>query len=218
MMGIQARGEDLWDGSYLLRFFIRWVEVAYFKLGLSGLQADIEFPSDWHEHRLGWVRLGFGLFKFCFAFPWPWTVPDDCQCSGPTFGFNFFGDGLHLHWGKSHGKRDDPFTIIPMPWQWRHRKHLVLSATPENHPYTYTLRSGEVQERTATITEEMRYWTRPWLPYERWQRDIDVLFNKEVGERSGSWKGGVLGCGWAMLPGESALDTLRRMEQEREFT
>jgi hypothetical protein len=204
------------DQSWLIRFFAGWSEVAYIKLGLSGLQAEIEFPSDWHERRAGWVRLGFGMFKVCFSFPWPWTVPDDYQCSGPTYGFNFFGDGLHLHWGKQHGKRDDPFTIIKMPWQWRHREHKVLSE-PESHPYTYTLRSGEAQERTATIKVESRLWTRPWLPYKRLSRSINVEFSGEVGERSGSWKGGCIGCGYEMLPGESPFETLRRMERERTF-
>jgi len=201
---------------WLIRFFAGWSEVAYIKLGLSGLQATIEFPSDWHERRAGWVRLGVGLCKICFSFPWPWVVPDDFQCSGPTYGFNFFGDGLHLHWGKMHGKRSDPFTIIKMPWQWRHREHKILSE-PETHPYSYILRSGEVQRRTATIKVESRLWTRPWLPYKRLSRSIDVEFSDEVGERSGSWKGGCTGCGYEMRPDETPLMTLRRMEQERRF-
>lgn len=203
--------------SYLIRFFTdRCSEVAYVKLGVSGFKAEIEFPSDWHENRMGWVRLGFGLFKVCFAFPWSKTVPDDGQCSGPTYGFNFFGDALHMHWGKSHGKRDDPFTIIKMPWQWRHREHKVLSDR-ESYPYHYTLRSGVVQARTATILEESRLWTRPWLPFKRLSRSIDITFSDEVGERSGSWKGGCIGCSYPMIEGESALATLRRMEAERKF-
>lgn len=48
-------------------------------------------------------------------------------------------------------------------------------------------------------------------------RAIDVQFSDEVGERTGSWKGGTIGCGYNMLPGESPLDTLRRMEAERKF-
>jgi len=203
--------------SWLIRFFLTNLEeVAYIKLGLSGPEAQIEFPSDWHEHRMGWVRLGFGLFKFCFAFPWPWVVPDDGQCSGPTYGFSFFGSGLHVHWGKSHGKRGDPFTIIPMPWQWRHREHKILSE-PESHSYVYTLRSGEVQRRTATIQAESRRFTRPWLPYSRTSYSIDITFSDEVGERSGSWKGGCIGCSYEMLEGETPLTALRRMEAERKF-
>lgn len=203
--------------SFLIRLMTRrWNEVAYAKLGLSGLQAEIEFPSDWHEDRQGWLRIGLGLIRIAIAFPWPWVVPDDYQCSGPRFGFMFFGDGLHLHWGKDHGRRDDPSKVVAMPWAWRHREHRVLSE-PESHPYTYVQSWGEVQQRTATIKAESRRWTRPWLPYARVSRYIDVEFDREVGERSGSWKGGCIGCSYDMLPGEQPLDALRRMERDRRF-
>lgn len=39
----------------------------------------------------------------------------------------------------------------------------------------------------------------------------------EVGESTGGWKGGTLGCGYEMKPGETPLETLRRMECERKF-
>lgn len=203
--------------GWLVRLFGQDGEIAYLVLALRGLCAGIEFPSDWHEQRRAWVRLGFGLFKIAFSFPWRWVVPDEDQCSGPTYGFTFFDDGLHLHWGKCKGKRDDPMTVIGMPWRWRHREHKVLSA-PEEHPYRYTMRSGRVQERTATIKVETRLWTRPWLPFRRLSRYIDITFSDEVGERSGTWKGGVIGCSYEMRPHEKALDTLRRMERERVFS
>lgn len=203
--------------GWLVRLFGQDGEIAYLVLALRGLCAEIEFPSDWHEQRRTWVRLGFGFFKIAFSFPWRWTVPDEYQCSGPTYGFTFFDDGLHLHWGKCKGKRDDPMTIIGMPWRWRHREHKILSA-PEDHPYRYTMRSGRVQERTATIKMETRLWTRPWLPFRRLSRYIDITFSDEVGERSGSWKGGVLGCSYEMRPNETPLDALRRMESERVFS
>jgi hypothetical protein len=198
--------------SILIRLWWKWNEVAYIVLGLRGLRAEIEFPSGWHEHRAGWVRLGFGLVTFAFSFPWPWVVPDEHQCSGPTFGFCFFDDGLHLHWGKSKGRRDDPFTIIAMPWRWHHKLHEVLGE-PEAHQFRYTLRSGEVQERTATIKPERRMWLRPWFPWKREERYIDIEFSDEVGERSGTWKGGVLGMGFGMLPNERPVEALRRMEK-----
>ncbi len=213
---MRIRVERERDGRNIRFFTDRDGEVAYIWLGLKGLQGEIEFPSDWHERRRAWVRLGFGLFKVCFSFPWRRTVPDDYQCSGPTYGFTFFDDGLHMHWGKCHGKHSDPMTIIGMPWRWQHREHKILSE-PESHPYTYRLRSGEVQHRTATIKEESRRWTRFWLPWARTSRAIDVAFDGEVGERSGSWKGGVIGCGYEMQRGESPVDTLRRMERERVF-
>ena len=213
-MKLRIRAEREYKG-WLIRLFYG-PEIAYLVLGIRGLKAEIEFPSDWHEERRAWVRLGFGLFTLAVSFPWRWVVPDEYQCSGPTYGFSFFMDGLYLHWGKCKGKRTDPMKVIQMPWGWRHRKHEILGQ-PESHPYTYLLRSGEVQERIATIKPEKRLWLRPWLPFRRESRYIDVEFNAEVGERSGSRKGGCIGCDFEMLAGESPLGALRRMELSRKF-
>lgn len=206
-------------GSLLLRMWWRWIECAYIAFALRGLQFEVEFPSDWHEHRNGWVRIGLGLMTIAFAFPWKWTVPDEGQCSGPRYGFAFHGDALWLYFGKSTGRSRDPRRYIAwdMPWAWRHREHEILGE-PEQHPYRYVLRSGEVQERIASIKPERRLWTRPWLPHKRESRYINIDFNDEVGERSGSWKGGVMGCSFDMLPNETPADALRRMEAERKFT
>lgn len=201
----------VWSSDY------RQGEIAYFVLALRGLRAEIEFPSDWHEHRRAWIRLCCGFLTIAFSFPCSKTVPDQGQCSGPTYGFYFFDTALVLEWGKTTGRRGDPIKHITMPWAWRHQEHLVLS-DPEKHPYRYVLLNGTVQERTATIKVESRRWARPWLPWNRLDRYIDVEFSDEVGERTGSWKGGTLGCGYNMLPNESPLDCLRRMERERKFT
>lgn len=202
--------------GWLFRAFGKSGEVAYLSLSIQGLCAQVEFPSDWHERARVWVRLGFGIARLAFSLPWKRVVPDEYQCSGPTYGFLFFDDGLHLHWGKCKGKRDDPFTVIGMPWRWRHKEHKILSEK-QSYPYRYLLSCGEVQERIATINAESRLWIRPWIPFRKLSRSINVEFDKEVGERSGSWKGGVLGCGYEMKRGETPQETLRRMERERVF-
>lgn len=128
-----------------------------------------------------------------------------------------------------------------MPWMWDHCKTQVLrpdgSWVPyvasydkgkepdgreiQSFQYRYTLQSGEVQNATATVYAERRVWKWRWFPCLPWPRmvrqSIDVNFDKEIGERAGSWKGGCIGCGWDMLPGESMEQTLRRMEVERIF-
>lgn len=194
-------------------------EIAYLLLAIRGMCATIEFPSDWHEHRRGWVRLGFGLFTLAFSFPWGWVVPDEGQCSGPQYGFAFHNDKLWLYFGKDTGRSRAPrrYVALSMPWEWRHRGTRP-TGPEEAHAYRYTMRSGEVQERTATIKPKYTLLTRPWLPCKKEIRAISIEFDAEVGEQTGSWKGGVLGCGWDMLPGETPLDTLRRMERERRFT
>ncbi len=49
------------------------------------------------------------------------------------------------------------------------------------------------------------------------RRDIEVNFSSEIGERVGSWKGGVLGTGYEMKKGETPYQTLKRMENEKRF-
>jgi hypothetical protein len=94
-------------------------------------------------------------------------------------------------------------------------------AHSRDYPYRYVLKDGTVQERIATVHVHRMEWRARWWPI-IWKRkvstSIGVNFNEEVGEGSGSWKGGCTGCGYEMLPGETPEQTLRRMEIERKFT
>jgi len=89
-------------------------------------------------------------------------------------------------------------------------------------PYRYELRGGDVQTVNAEVSARRDIRRRKWLTWTRFaewtDNSIDVNFDNEVGERAGSWKGGCLGCGWTMLPGETMESALRRMETERKFT
>lgn len=226
--------------GYLLRVWGKdHAEVAYATLGWKGPRLDIEFPSDWHEHRRAWVRIGIGFLSAAFSFPWRWTVPDQGQCSGPTYGFYCHGDALVIEYGKDTGRRMHK-KFLYAPWSWQHVRHDYLNPdgsvhhtsgkgeysapdeTKQQYPYRYVRRSGEVQERIATINGEEMEWRWRWfvkLPRPRLiRRTIDIEFNDEVGERTGSWKGGTTGCSWNWKHGESMLDALRRMERERKFT
>lgn len=89
--------------------------------------------------------------------------------------------------------------------------------------YRYILKNGEVQERVAKYYVGEREWRwRIFHPLaigpKKVSRTINIDFDKEVGEGTGSWKGGCLGCGYEMLPGETPEQTLRRMERERKFS
>lgn len=149
---------------------------------------------------------------------------------------------LHLSWGARY-----KIIYLPWQWeQMRHEvlradgswaaylPHYFPDVIDEatmgdghhvtTHPYRYVLASGEVQQVEAEIYVERR--TRRWRWFGRhahitWPRrtttDINVNFSGEVGEGSGSYKGGTIGCVYAMLPGESGIDALRRMEAERKF-
>jgi hypothetical protein len=106
-------------------------------------------------------------------------------------------------------------------FRWRAETRFLFSHSlprwKKDLPYRYVLRSGTVQERTATIgvsEREYRWRWFMWLPRPRMvKRTID-----QVGERSGSWKGGCLGCSYELRPGETPDDCLRRMERERKFS
>lgn len=132
-------------------------------------------------------------------------------------------------------------TVNVNPFEWVHQKHMVRKADgvwvefvggwekdkqPDGReeslfPYRYALKNGSIQERTATVFVDKRSW-RPkclqWTSlFEKSSLTIDVQFNDEVGERTGSWKGGCIGCGWEMLPDESPEQALRRMGAVRKF-
>lgn len=194
------------------------VETAYMVLGIRGLQANFEYPSDWHEHPRVWINLGFGIFSISFSLPYKGKlVPDQGQCSGPRYGFSFFGDMLWLYHGKSTGKpRDGSTTVFNMPWFWRFRERELLSKK-EKCDYLYWLKDGTVQERIAEVQIERMLWFRPWIPWKLERRMLNIEFNDEVGERTGSWKGGCTGCSYDMKPNETSAQTLIRMSRERRF-
>lgn len=91
----------------------------------------------------------------------------------------------------------------------------------ETHDYEYKLKSGEVQKIKATITVEEREWRPMWFKwtklFSKIRKSINIEFHEEVGEETGSWKGGCTGCGYTLLDNETPLECLRRMENTRKF-
>lgn len=160
------------------------------------------------------------------------------ECEPPKYGFYWYESALWWCWGKK-------VYAFHAPWSFNwHRTSILLKNGlwehetkgnkkdfwdkkweglfwEESHPYTYTLKKGTIQNRTATIKVEEREWRRRCLMWTKLfsltRKTIDVRFNDEVGDRTGSWKGGCLGCSYDILPNESPMDTLRRMEKERIF-
>lgn len=135
-----------------------------------------------------WVR---GYNKLSFNFPWA---------------FKFLKREILLKDGWHEVKREDDF--------YDKDKDKVASRT---YPYTYILKSKEVQLVNVTIHEEKRYWKRWFGLHIKMHHYIEVEFDKEVGERSGSWKGGCIGCNYEIKSGETAYQCLLRMERERKF-
>jgi hypothetical protein len=135
-------------------------------------------------------------------------------CLGNRSKFLTFPWALEFYKRWEHVRVGREMHWIEMP---RNSSHGELAAK-ETHPFTYTLRSGERQEVTATVWRGRMEWRQRWLPFtslgNRTSESIDVEFSSGVGERVGTWKGGVLGTGWEARPDETNEQALRRMERE----
>lgn len=170
------------------------------------------------------------------------------ECDPPTWGVAYHGKTFWIYTGgKGNGNGGKQWITFDMPWQYQWVRtsmlkkdggweHETLSVNNkrfydetiwgdvlwrEDYPYKYVLKSGEVQERIATVQVSEREWRMKWFKwtslFNKVRRSIDINFNDEVGERTGSWKGGCTGCGWGLLPNETPRQALNRMEMEMEM-
>lgn len=106
---------------------------------------------------------------------------------------------------------------IPYEIRWKAEDYWKKEVSKQVD-YTYKRKNGEIQKRTATIfptraTYKMRIF--PWI--KKVYNYVDYSFNDEVGEKTGSWKGGVLASGEIIKDGETPLQAFGRMEKERKF-
>ena len=99
-----------------------------------------------------------------------------------------------------------------------HLKRSIEEANSVPLDFTYTLKNGTVQNRIAKVRVERMAHGYRWLPLPlRITTSIWCEFDGEVGERTGTWKGGTIGCGTEVRPSENAITAFRRMERERKF-
>jgi len=186
-----------------------------------GFYMDREcFNFSWSKSNAGSGRDPRYGYSYHYFLPWTWGGSVRHQVLGD--------DGL---WRSSSyeqaGKARRKAIKAGMPQEevWKikdedfpdHRKMYTAD-------YTYTRKSGEIQKRIATFYVEEREWR--WkmfhrLPFrfgpKRVRRSISIQFDDEVGEGTGSWKGGTIGCSYSMKNGETPMACLRRMEVERKF-
>lgn len=203
---------------YITRFFPEpWTPS--FKLGLW------MFESNYSLNFFGlWIRLPI----------YPKRDPD-CGCE--SWGVSYFEKGLQFRWGSK-------CKIVWMPWDYGscyinqvlNEDNIFVDQSDEykkpysdrrkffNQPFTYTLKNGTVQKRNAEFYVSRKVWK--WrifrkIPFDFWTNNeeisIWVNFDGEVGEGTGSWKGGTIGCGYKMNRNETPIECFRRMERERIF-
>jgi len=171
------------------------------------------------------------------------TKLEEC-CDTPRYGIDNHDSILWLYWGgdcdESTGQMEsENLLTFDYPfYNFEFENHWVMNKNKEwqvvkpdefsddiykwaeviEEPYKYALNNGTVQERMAKCYKEKRQWHRKWLPFmKKVSTSLEVSFSDEVGERTGSWKGGVTGCGYEMKRGESMMECLRRMELNRKF-
>lgn len=119
-------------------------------------------------------------------------------------------------------------SILLKDGTWEHetngnRKHFYKEGWEQKQmkwEYDYTDSfDGEIIPTTIYVKEVE--WNRKWLQWTTLfaenEKSIDVHFSKQCGREKGSWKGGTLQCGYILLPHETPLDCLKRMEVERKF-
>lgn len=100
---------------------------------------------------------------------------------------------------------------------WFYKEPYLSLRWEEQHPYFYLLPDGSFQSCMATIYIQEREWIHEQTGDRKISKSIRIEFDKELGPKTGSWKGGVIGCSYEMLGNETGLETLRRMEKERNF-
>lgn len=130
-----------------------------------------------------------------------------------------------------------------LPWtQWRQVSHRIFNANGSlagevaNLPWdearkvqdaatrmTFAFEDYDGQRLTADTYVEERVWMLGagwflWLGYlapRKRRRSLDIRFSDEVGPEKGSWKGGTIGTGIEMMPGEPIQQAwLRFCQQE----
>lgn len=203
---------SLWFLTLIPFIFFGWGKL-YIHLPIkTGIQDcdSAAWGFNYHGNKI-WIYIG-GAGNFEGGRKWiTMTMPWDLTWVRTS---TLLNDNTWFNESKENRKKWDGDEYGTYNW-------LQLNKWKEIHDYTYVLNNGTVQNRKATISvEEMEwrwYWFLRFSLTQKIKRTIKIDFYDEVGERTGSWKGGAVGCGYDLLPNETPLECLRRMERERKF-
>ena len=98
--------------------------------------------------------------------------------------------------------------------------HRWLEANRIEQDYDYTDKYDNTVIQASYYVEETDYRMKglKWTSlFSKVRRDIQVNFLSQVGREKGSFKGGVLGCGYEIKGDETPRECIERMERERVF-
>lgn len=90
----------------------------------------------------------------------------------------------------------------------------------------YLVEDSDGEEIVVRVHQEFRKWERgtSWCSWLSWfmkgikHRTIELEFTKEIGQRKGSWKGGLIATGYKMLPNETIDVCVERFFKEKSKT
>lgn len=161
------------------------------------------------------------------------------------YGFSYSDGFLIVHYGIHPGDSSlDQTWSWFLPWtQWRHVRHSLYGlrgehfwTEPKKHDWeTYRVakdacprvrfdfedHDGERLVATTLIEEREWLFGTGWFKWLSWfrapkiRRSLDIEFSGETGPEKGSWKGGIVGTGIDMRPGELHEAAFRRYCNEQ---
>lgn len=156
------------------------------------------------------------------------------------YGFSYSDGFLQIHYGICPGDSSlDQTWSKHLPWtQWRHVRHSLYGlhgehvwTEPKAAKWNAYHAAKEACPRVAfefddydgerlmakTLIEEREWlfgtgWFKwlSWFVPKKIRRSLDIEFSGETGPEKGSWKGGAIGTGVEMLPGELHEAAFRR--------
>ena len=164
---------------------------------------DFRFGIDWGG-ATGSGALRWGRRRKSFSLPWGWNrrKGDYRREYMDAAGAWHDADLMPREWNTDEQNAE----LGPLPWSERYTFHYMCQP------------SGKAQHVPTTIQRERRtdtYRVFGRVTRRRVEDLIDIRFHEEVGNRRGSWKGGVVGTSATMKPGETPGETLRRFQREQ---
>jgi len=208
----------------------KWLEI-YPSFGFR-----LEYCTCFSDNDTGTVSICLGFPHIFINIPFKHVPTEKYDFEGGQYGFYWHEHNFVVCWGKHSKHFEMPYveTFVSSfvhnndeTWfndtKWDDQLANKSNVHTESYPYTYVLRDGTVQNRIATCTlrkhiRQVKFFK--WLKSSWFIKEniwVDVKFNDEIGEQSGSWKGGCTGCAFDMEPGRTVEWGLRKMERTRKF-
>lgn len=167
-------------------------------------------PGYWDEHP---NKYGFGLSPKGFIQVWHGAQTNDSTTDKVWCTHLPWTQWRHVRY-SFYGLQGEHFWTEPKPCPWE-----IMDAKRKECPtVAFLIEDYDGQKITATTRIEEREWLlgEKWFKWLSWFRkpriirSLDIAFSAEVGTEKGSWKGGMMGHGIDMLPGELHEAAFRR--------